>query len=739
MHLIQVDSGIPQCAAPDRDRWIPCGIEKPRKRDHNQQVHSRESSLKSIVRFVITAAAAAFVAAANAGGAGADKRALADENDGRNWAAYGRTHSEQRFSPLDQINADSVDRLGLAWSLDLDVHNSVTNPIAVDGVIYVAAGYSFVHAVDAATGKLLWRHDPEVAKVAGVHLRAGWGIRGLAWWKGRLYAGTQDGRLIALDAKTGKPVWTAQTVEPGSGMFISGAPRVYNGKVIIGNGGGDFMPSRGYVTAYDAEDGRQLWRFYTVPGNPADGFEDQAQEMAAATWTGEWWRLGGGGNVWNAITYDPQFNRVYIGTGNGLPWNPTIRSPGGGDNLFLASIVALEADTGEYAWHYQLVPGEAWDYDASVDIQLAEIAIDGKPRPVILHVSKNGFFYVIDRGNGRVISAEKLGKVTWAERIDLETGRPVEAPNARYEQGPVLLYPSFQGIRSWWPVSYSPLTGLVYVPANEWGTVFSIEGVEPKKWAPLLYTPDYVGMAGGDGDVPAGVATSSLVAWDPVAQRAAWTVPNPGAFNGGTLVTAGNLVFQGLVDGRIHAYAADSGKRLWSFFAGTAAIGSPITFSAGGRQYVAITAGPLGGTAGAFASLSAEFGWDARVHPRRLLAFTLDGTAKLPPTPPPARVVPLEAPEFVIDAKTVEHGVAQYPRCVLCHGPAAVAGGLAPDLRASPIPLSRAAFTEIVRGGSLESRGMPKFPELSDEDLEGLRHYIRSWARRALADEAARQ
>src|SRR5712672_3226516 len=353
-----------------------------------------------------------------------DNRVLADEEDGTNWPAYGRTFSESHFSPLTDINGTTVKRLGLAWSLDLDVSNSITVPLAVDGVVYLAAGYSIVHAVDAKSGKVLWLYDPKVPQAAGLKLRMGWGIRGLAFWKGRVYVGTQDGRLLALNAADGRLVWSTQTMDPGYVAFISGAPRVYNGKVIIGNAGADFSALRGYVAAYDADDGHRLWRFFTVPGKPAtkDGaVSDEVMDNATKTWSGEYWKYGGGGSVWNSITYDPAFNRLYFGTGNGSPINWKIRSPGGGDNLFVASIVAVDADTGRYIWHYQTTPGDSWDYDSANDITLAEVVLDGQPRQVILHAAKNGFFYVLDRHDGKLLSAEKLGKVTWADHIDLGT------------------------------------------------------------------------------------------------------------------------------------------------------------------------------------------------------------------------------------------------------------------------------------------------------------------------------
>ncbi|WP_028008810.1 PQQ-dependent dehydrogenase, methanol/ethanol family [Solimonas flava] len=658
-----------------------------------------------------------------------DNAALSNEADGTNWAANGRTFSEQHYSPLEQINAQNVGRLGLAWALDFDdVWNLATMPVAVDGVVYVAAGYSVIHAIDARSGQLLWKYDP---KVDVQKMRMAWGIRGLTYWNGKVYAGVQDGRLFALDAKTGRLVWETQTTEPGDNRYITGAPRVWQGsdgraRVIIGHGGADFGHVRGYVTTYDAETGAQIWRWWIVPGNPADGFENKAMEMAAKTWNGEWWKYGGGGTAWNAMTYDPKYNRVYIGTGNGGPWNAKLRSPGGGDNLFLCSVVALDADTGEYVWHYQTTPGETWDFNSTMDITLATIAIDGQPRDVILHAPKNGFFYVIDRATGKLISAEKLGKVTWAKYVDLNTGRPVEVPGARYEDGEALIWPGSAGLHNWPPMSYSPKTGLVYIPAHEMAGYYNDEGRDPKTWT---MTPnDVMGLRGFFDDVPKNAGTSSLIAWNPAAQKKAWEEPVPGANNGGVMATAGGLVFQGQADGRFVAHDARTGKIVWSFDMGVGSMGAPISYEVDGKQYITVPAGWAGGQM-LLGSLSAQHGWVGRNHPRRLLTFVLDGQAALPPTAPPSQVTPLDAPEFKLDMALAEQGKLIYTRCVICHGVSAVAGGYAPDLRASQIPLSTPAFTAIVRDGGLLARGMPAFGELSDEQLLALQHYIRERAR----------
>ena len=491
--------------------------------------------------------AASIVAATGAvsSSPGIDNVTLANEVDGTNWAAYGRSFSEQHYSPLREVNSGNVSRLGLAWSLDLSDSNfATTAPIEVDGVIYFSPGVSEVRAVDVKSGKELWRYDPEVYKVAEQKMRTAWGTRGLGFWKGKVYVGTRDGRLIAIDAQSGKPVWSVMTVEPDDHRYITGAPRVFNDKVIIGHGGGDTGATRGYVTAYDAETGRQLWRFYTVPGDPALGFENSAMEAAAKTWNGQWWKHGGGGTVWNAITYDPQFNRLYIGTGNGAPWNQKIRSPGGGDNLFICSIVALDADTGQYVWHYQINPGDTWDFDASLDIELATLEIASKPRQVILHASKSGFFYVIDRATGKLISAQKFGHVTWAERIDLATGRPVESPNARLPAGEALIWPGPTGAHDWQPMSFNRETGLVYLPVIDLPGLYSDKGIDLARWRAPRNVEMSVGFNAADGDTPMNAGSSALVAWNPVQQKALWSVPTPGVQGGGTMTTAGNLVFK---------------------------------------------------------------------------------------------------------------------------------------------------------------------------------------------------
>ena len=679
---------------------------------------------------LIGACAQALTGSARPAANSVDNARLADGSGGDDWAAFGRTYGEQHFSPLAEINDGNVTNLGLAWSFDLPSGNSVTGPIAVDGVIYFASGYSIVHAIDAVSGKLKWSYDPKAPEAAGRKLRQGWGSRGIAWWNGKLFTGTHDGRLIAIDARTGKPVWSAMTVGADDVRFISGPPRAFDGKIIIGHGGGDVGSIRGYVTAYDAETGKQLWRFHTVPGNPADGFENEAMAMAAKTWAGDWWKYGGGGTVWNAITYDAESDTIYLGTGNGSPWNHRVRSAGQGDNLFLSSIVALDAKTGAYKWHYQTNPGESWDYNASMDMELADLLIDGKPRKVLMTAPKNGFFYVIDRVTGKLISAEPYVKVNWASKIDLATGRPVEMPGIRYPEGrSVTMWPGPVGAHNWLPMAYSPASGLVYIPAIEMATSYNDKGIDRATWVRTpgnavdgATNPNFIVE---DAGPPNG--TSSLLALNPVTQKVAWKVPTPGFWNGGVMATAGNLVFQGRIDGKFNAYAADSGRLVWSFAAQAPVIAPPISYRAGGRQYVTVLTG-LGTSGAAFGPLLKNVNVDYRTQARRVLTFAIGGTKTLPAAEPVA-VVAAEDPEFRADSKSAEAGMIIYARhCATCHGVYVTAAGAAPDLRRSAIPTEREAFESVVRDGALLQNGMPRFEEFTPRQLADLRQYIRTEA-----------
>lgn len=669
---------------------------------------------------------------------GYDDNAIADESQTANWLAYGRTHNERRFSPSEQINTGNVADLKVDWFLDLpqDI-GLVSTPLVVDGTLYFTGSMNVIRAVDAVTGELLWEFDPQVAKEIEGKRRTGWKHnRGISFYAGKLFAATWDGRLFALDAETGKEIWMVRTFDIDRALYITGAPKAFKGKVLIGNGGTESGPTRGWVTAYDAETGEEAWTFHIVPGNPADGFENAAMEMAAKTWTGEWWKHGGGGNAWHGFTYDAEFNAVYIGTGNGSPWNRKIRSPEGGDNLFLCSIVALDADTGEYLWHYQTTPGESWDYNSNMDIVLADLQVGDEPIKALLHAPKNGFFYVINRKTGKLVSAEPFVETTWASHIDIETGRPVEVPGARYEVDAAYITPNAYGAHSWHAMAYSPQTGLAYIPAQHYASNYSDLGFDIEGFQ----MEEFVGGFGVD-PLPAEQPReypASLIAWDPLKQEAAWEIHQQSGPNGGTLTTAGSLLFQGRADGRFVAYDARTGEELWSFNAGLGMTAAPITYELNGRQYVSMLVGWGGGAAGIgslFASdefSARHLGWDYGKHMRRLVTFSLEGTADMPALPPPYFPEPIEAPDFDIDPALAQQGEIEFGACMPCHGLDALASGMAPDLRASPVALDANSFTAVVRDGSLVARGMPGTPGITDAKLYALQHYIRQRARDTL-------
>jgi len=705
----------------------------------------------------------------------------ADEEPG-NWLTHGRTYSEQRFSPLDQISDKNVKDMGLAWHFDFGTNRGLeATPLVIDGVMYATGNWSVVYAVDARTGEPLWQFDPQVDRAWAVHLCCDVINRGVAAWGDKIFVGTLDGRLIALQATTGKKVWEVLTIDPQWPYSITGAPRVANGKVFIGNGGAE-LGVRGYVTAYDAETGEQTWRFYTIPGDPSKPFESPALEMAAKTWTGgEWWTMGGGGTAWDALTYDPELNLLYIGVGNGGPWNQEIRSGSSGDNLFLSSIVAVNADTGKYVWHYQTTPGDTWDYTATQHMILAELEIGGKPRKVIMQAPKNGFFYVLDRETGELISAEPYVAVTWATHIDMTTGRPAERQGTRYYEKGI---PSFQlpfafGGHDWPPMSYSPLTGLVYIPAMEvpmlyfedrefkfergyWnlgalildtppvlgdekelnrfvGTVLSLEeGLSPQSLGIMqgilqkLEDPDKdITMADLEQAhaILRKLIRARLVAWDPVQQKEAWRVDRVDVWNGGTLVTAGNLVFQGTGTARFSAYAADTGKDLWSVSTQTGVIAGPITYTVDGEQYVAVLAGWGGGgplTLGELANMSGTNSW-RRGNLNRILAFKLGGKDTLPPAPPLKPVPEALPPMPKVAAQVIKEGEDHFSRrCAFCHGEQAISGGATPDLRHLDLnKYTPGQWYGIVIGGTAAHLGMPNFSEvLSVEDADALRAFV---------------
>jgi len=656
----------------------------------------------------------------------AERLANADAEP-ENWLAHGRTSSEQRYSPLEQINDSNVGELGLTWYHDLDTtRGQQASPIVVDGTMYTTSAWSKVQALDAGTGQLRWQYDPEVPKAWDAKSCCGVQNRGAAVWKGRVYFGTIDGRLIALDAETGELEWEVQTTDRTDNYSITGAPRVANDLVIIGNGGAEYGV-RGYVTAYDTDTGEQAWRFWVVPGNPEDGFENEAMEMAAETWTGEWWANGGGGTAWDSFAYDPELNLFYIGTGNGSPWPRTLRSPDGGDNLFLCSIVAVNADTGEYVWHYQTVPGDTWDYTSVQHMILADLEIEGRERKVIMQAPKNGFFYVLDRETGEFLSAENIMPVNWATHIDPESGRPVEAEGARYDEVGIAkkISPGPGGAHNWQPMSYSPDTGLVYLPAKQEPMTYRIEKDFGPRSVGANFGVDFWNPMDEVADLPPEFGEEFqgyLLAWDPVTQKEVWRSTHSTFHNGGVLSTAGNLVFQGNIDEHIVAYNAESGDSLWSMYTQTAMLAPPITYAMDGEQYIAIVAG-YGSSAALWAS--DELNPDGKKRNiSRVLAFRLGGGESLPemaalPDLPPA------PDDFGTDAQITAGEVLFSRNCGGCHGGFALGNGLLPDLRHSPFVADAAAFRDVVIDGALIEKGMVSFADiLSEEDTEAVRAYV---------------
>jgi len=647
------------------------------------------------------------------------------DGDAANWLSYGRTYSEQRFSPLTKITSDNAKQLGLAWFADLDTNRGQeATPLVIDGVMYVSTAWSMVKAYDAATGKLLWSYDPEVPRELGVEGCCDVVNRGVAAWKGRIYVGTFDGRLVALDARTGKPVWSVKTGDQKH-LTITQAPRVIKGRVVIGMSGGEYG-IRGYISAYDAETGKLDWRFYTVPGDPSKPFENKAMAKAAKTWSGEWWKLGGGGVVWDAISYDPELNLVYFGVGNGLEWARSYRSANKGDNLFLSSIVALNADTGAYVWHFQVNPGEEWDYDAVGQLTLADLAIDGKPRKVIMQANKNGFFYVLDRKTGQFIHAKQYVPQNWASGLDSKTGRPIEHKDIHYSTTgkPIVMMPGPDGAHSWHPMAYNPKTGLVYIPAQEIG----------KSFTPVKdFKPSEIGWnLGVDVAGTPGAKKGYLLAWDPVAQKEAWRSDHVGPWNGGIVTTAGNLVVQGDATGHLNAYRADTGEKLWSIDVQSPIMAAPVSYEVNGEQYIAV----LSGFGSAFSlqagKVAAQSGNLRNIS--RVLAFKVGGTATLPAAPPMQQLV-LNPPPATADAASVAAGDQLFGRyCAACHGENAVGGGVVPDLRASSF-LGNDFFYEIVLNGAMKDAGMAPFKAVLDQkDATAIRAYL---IKRANEDKSA--
>jgi quinohemoprotein ethanol dehydrogenase len=648
-------------------------------------------------------------------------RLVAANAEQGNWLAHGRTYDEKRFSPLTQINDQNAQQLGLAWHYDTGHNRGLeATPIVINGVIYSTGNWSVVYANDARTGELLWQYDPQVDKSWAVHACCDVVNRGVAVWNGKVFVGTLDGRMVAIDAGTGQKVWETLTIDKAWPYTITGAPRVVKGKVIIGNGGAEYGV-RGYITAYDTETGQQAWRFYTVPGNPADGFENELMKKIAETWSGEWWTGGGGGTVWDSMAYDPDLDLLYIGVGNAGPWNRYLRNPEGKDNLFTASIVAIRPDTGEYVWHYQETPNDGWDYTSTQHMILADIPWQGEQRKVILHAPKNGFFFVVDRENGKFLSAVPYARVNWALGYDAN-GRPIENPDVNYRDKPALVRPSPMGAHNWHPMSYSEQTHLVYIPVIDGMFQYGQDKNFKRHHGYWNTGTSTIELPPGEQlfqDVISRKVTSgSLLAWDPVKQQKVWEVQHPLTWNGGVLSTAGNLVFQGTADGRLVAYRADNGDKVWEYKTQAGVIAPPVTYSVDGEQYVTVMAG-WGGAFGLTGGMPTPPG-----EPRsRILTFKLGGTAQLPALPPDQLFDP--PPRMAVSDEQLKHGANVYNTfCVGCHGVNVVSNKSVPDLRWMAPPFHE-NFKPIVLGGALKGLGMVGFADvLNEQDADAVHAYI---------------
>lgn len=642
-------------------------------------------------------------------------------NNASQWPSVGRTFAANDYSPLADINERNVHRLSLSGFYDIPTrYGEEATPLEIGGVLYFSTAWSIVRAVNARTGKLLWSYHPHARRALAKGC-CGPVNRGVAYWHGRVFVGTLDGRLVALNAKNGKRLWEVRTTNPELPYTITGAPLVADGRVIIGNGGGDIGAIRGYVSAYDARTGRLDWRFYTVPGRP--GHPDHAvsdavlKKLAAPTWHGRYWRYGGGGAVWGWMAYDPTLGLLYIGTGNGTPWNQGLRSRGRGDNLFTCSILALRAGTGQYVWHYQTTPGDSWDFDADEQMTLATLRIHGRLRRVLMQASKNGYFYVLDRVTGHLISARAFVPMTWSTGIDSRTGRPIVSPQAKYyaSHRRFVVEPSGVGAHSWQSMAYSPATGLVYIPAQQLPLIY-LSDPSNAKFGPLQ---ENLGARFSLDERPhAPPVKGSLIAWDPLTQQAVWRVPHPVPWNGGVLATAGGLVFQGDAEGRFIAYSAETGTKLWDFDAGSGIVAAPIAYKIGHTEYIAVLAGWAGGVV---MMGGARLG---KIGPNRLLIFKLGGKASLPPSTsgpraianPPARAQPRN--------EVAAGRLAYHTYCSRCHGLNAVSGGVAPDLRYSPF-LNNDTWYRIVLHGLLANRGMANFSSvLNQRRAQDIRAYV---------------
>jgi len=685
------------------------------------------------------------------------KRLAGVDQEPDQWLTPGRDGGGTYYSPLDTINDKNVERLGFAWDYKLGTKRGLeATPVVVDGVMYAVGNWGRVYAVDAVTGHELWRYDPQVEGQSGRYACCDVVNRGIAVWKGRVYVASVDGYLHAIDARTGERVWRVDTLPErkpeGFHYFISGAPVLAGDVIVIGNGGADFKGARGSVSAYSLDTGDFKWRFYTVPRDPKLGPQDQPHlEAAAKTWPAKYdWSMGGGGTAWDGLAYDPEQKLVYVGTANASPYHGEHDPAGTGDELYVASIVAVRVDTGQMAWYYQEIPDEGWDYDTTNKLVLTDLAVDGKPRKVIMQASKDGYLYVLDRTNGEFISGKPFAYVNWTKGLDPKTHRPIIDPAADWGRKPALVFPAAVGAHGWQPMSFNPKTGLVYIPVVDAPMVYVntakvpaglIEGnfnlafffpedYDPKDLKSLYGPLPSLKSLSPGGKVPK--SRGLIRAVEPLTGKVVWEQQTDSLWDGGILSTGGNLVIRGDATGYLNVYAADSGKLLKRLDVGTSIMAAPMTYRVNGVQYVSVMAGYGGGLLFLpFPQSSAAYKYG---NDGRIVTFRLDGgeTPKPPLATDQAHDPP---PPREGTAATIAQGEILYNRfCGRCH---AFGRGLVPDLRQLPTAIHN-SFYDIVLHGALQANGMAHWDDvLSESDAKAIHAYLVDQAWQLAATPAA--
>jgi quinohemoprotein ethanol dehydrogenase len=677
------------------------------------------------------------------------QRLAAAASEPENWFTGGRDQDGSYYSPLNKIDAGNVARLGFAWQYELGTQRGQeATPIVVDGVMYTSGAWGYVYAVDAASGRELWRYDPMASFPAARHPCCDMVNRGVALWNGRVYVASVDGRLHALDARSGRRIWEVDTIADHSMPYSSsGAPQIAGQVVVIGNSGGDMGRGgvRGYVTAYDLDNGALKWRFYTVPPARGQPYENPELELADRTWDPARQALyKGGGTVWDGFAYDASLNLVYFGTGNAAPYDQRLLGPSHLDELYTSCIVALHADTGRLAWYYQTTPHDSWDFDADQKLVLAQLPVNGASRAVLMQASKNGYYYVLDRRSGELLSAKNYTYVNWASGVDLKTGRPTVTEQSNWYTGPKNIYPSWAGGHTWMPMSYSLATRLVYIPVidvpNIWvdmvangGAVkyldgfFTANGIMPddsydaaglrRLFGPL---PDLKTM---QAERKEKLVREVLRAWDPIRQQTVWeheTSSGVRGYDGGVLSTAGNLVIQGRGSGELWIYAADSGAVLKVIPTGSHIMAAPMTYAVNGVQYVAVQVG-YGGAAITVGSIPASSAAAKYLNTNRILAFKLDGRAV--PTPAARPDEPFTRPPGqTFSAALVRSGEVTFiQECSRCH---AFGPSVTPDLRKLGTDM-HGLFKDIVLRGVVAPTGMESFADLlSEHQVDAIHAYL---------------